>query len=830
MPQKVDSNLPTSFPNPDYLTLDSSKRGVITLINDSRLPKNALKEARNHYLAEDGQATIRPGVDWFGTEITTTTTTVGVSATAATGTSWTTPTNTTADDASYAVYATTAQNDLILTDFNLTVPTTATILGVTVTVNGNGTNATAANRSIEIGMTKDGTTLAGSRLASQELNQTTDTTLTFGSDSELFSTTLTAAEANETTWGIFLRAGNTNAGARNIDSVTVSLTYENSDPIDGYDYFDANGVVHLIAVAGGYVHQSLNDGQTWTQCTVSGQTTPTLTAGVWTNMNQNGTFLYLSNATDDLIRYDGTTTLQAYTELATPSAPSVAKTGLAATTYSYWYKIAQVNQVGFTDASTAGTITVSATRDGWDASNYVTLTGTVSTSATRVDVYISEDNVNFYYLSSSVVNSGTGAYTLKDDGTAVVIPSTIAPDGNTTRGPKVAELTNIGVRQYGVRDPDYPYRIWFSGAGNNSGAFAGAYDGGYLEYQPGGKLKPIKSVDYRSGKGDPVATIFMDSADSLGGVIQMTLETLTVDTISVTVPSAYLLPGSRGTPAPGSVVNVLNDYFFYNSQAFYNLGSRQQFLNILSTDEMSANIRPNVKAVSRVGESNIASVYYDANILFSVPISSDTNNYTMVYNTEMKAWLPEAFTIGFRKFLCYTDQNKSQHLLALKPGDTRLSEISSGFKGDYGEPFETSLTTGLYPTTKDRFEFQFTEEAEFELANTGGTVSVELLGIDRSKGYSSIKTVLLSASSATVSSGWDYTGWDLVDWDDTSGAPVLASEVSLKRYFPVQKELNAIQWHIQSNSIEASYVMRTLQTWGTPTQAGHPSSWRLKPI
>jgi len=670
MPLQIDNNLPTAFPKPEFLTFQNFRKGVITLINESRLPKNALKEAINLYLAEDGQPKIRPGTDWYGA----------------------------------------------------------------VTPNG-------------------------------------------------------AA-------------------------------------IDGYDYFDANGTIHLVIVAGGNVYRSLNNGSTWNLC--SGGTT---TSGVWTNMNQNGSFLYLTNGTDNILRYDGTTTLQSYTSLSTPSAPTVGKTGLGSTTYTYWYKVAQVNQVGFTAASPATSIQVSLTRDGWDSTtNFVTISGTVSTSASRVDIYLSEDNVNFYYLDSAVVTAGTGAYSYKDSVGKSVIPSTLAPTGNTTQGPKVAELTNIGIRQFGVRDPDNPYRIWFTGAGAYSGAFSSAYDGGYLDWQPGGKLKPIKAVDYRSGKGDSVATVFMDSADGVGGVVQMTLDVLTIQDISITVPSATLLPGSRGTPAANSVVNVLNDYFFYNSQAIYNLGSRASLLNILSTDEVSANIRPNVKQISRSGETGIASVYYDANVLFSVPISSSTNNFTMLYNTEMKAWLPEAFTIGFQKFLRYTDTSRIQHLLALRPGDNRLSEISSDFQGDYGQPFETSMITGSYKTTGDVFEFQFVEEAEFELAEAQGDIYVELLGIERQRGFRSIKTVKLSVDSIISGQGWDTFNWDAKNWDDTSSAPTTISESSTKRYFTVQKELNAVQWHIYTSSLNAKYTHRTFQTWGTSTQAGKPQGWRLKGI
>lgn len=665
MPLKLDENLPDKFPNPEYLTFGSFRRGVITLINETKLPKNAAKEMRNLYLVEDGQPSIRPGVDWFG----------------------------------------------------VAVP--------------------------------------------------------------------------------------------------------NGEPIQGYDYYD-DGDIHLVAVAGGVIYRSLDDGATWTECT--GGTMAT-TGDV--EMNQNGSKLYISQAGSNIVRYNGTTTLEVYTALTTPAAPTVAATG-GGTTYTYYYKIAAVNTVGFSVASSATSVTIGAPRSTWDtATNYVTLTlPAYQATQTRFDIYFSEDNVNFYYLSSQANPN----LAWKDDGTAQVVPSTLAPTGNTTQGPKVARLRNVGVRQYGVGDPDNRYRIWFTGAGTSSGSFSSAYDGGYIDWQLGGKYFPVDVEDYRSGKGDPIATVWCDSADGQGCILQMSLETLTIGDVNITLPSIYQLPGSRGTPAPGSVINVLNDYFFYNSLGVYNLGSRANFPNILATDEASANIRPNFRRVSRAAESGIATAYYEANVYFSLPVGDTKNNQTMIYNTEMQSWMPEAFMIGFSKFLRYSDQNKGQHLLALKPGDSRLSEISSSIQGDYGEAFSTSFTTGLIQTTKDRWEFQFVEEAEMDFSNPQAKIYIELVGIDRARGLRPVKTVVLDAANVVTNHGWDIFEWDTWNWDDTSVVPETFSESSAKRYTTVQRELNAIQWHIYTDSIDSRYVLRALQTWGTPTSAGHPPSWRVNGI
>ncbi len=376
------------FPQPEFLTLDNWKRGVISLIDKSRLPKDALEEATNIFLYEDGQPGPRPGVNWFGSAL------------------------------------------------------------------------------------------------------------------------------------------------------------PNAAAIDGIDYFDYAGVIHMVAVGGGVVYRSVDDGITWTVCTGA-----TPTAGLQMNMNQNGAFLYLSNGVDNIVRYDGTTTLQTYTALTTPVAPTLAKTGLAATTFTYYYKIAAVNSVGFSAASTSGSIQVSLQRGSWDATtNFVTVTlPSPQATQTRADIYISDNDLDYYYLDSIVSSTGTPNVTYKDDGTAIVAPGTLAPVGNTSQGPTAAEFTNVGSRMFGVRDPNNLYRIWFSGSGTYSGAFSSAYDGGYLDWQPGGKYMPVSVQDYRDGKGTPLATVFCKSADGQGCILQMSLDTLTIGDLSITVPVPILVSEIRSS-------------------------------------------------------------------------------------------------------------------------------------------------------------------------------------------------------------------------------------------------------------------------------------------
>lgn len=731
MPLSQTLNLPNTEPRESYLTLDNFKRGVITLIDDSRLPKNALKAADNLILVEDGQPTPRPGVDWFGITIP------------------------------YYATGTVSQSGTTTTGVGTTF--TSAMVGMTITYGTGETGEITAYAS---------------------------------------ATSITVSPSQ----------------------TVASTTFVISSPINGLETFDTGSAVHLVAASGGKFYRSTNDAVTWTECAGG-----TYTNGTTVNMNQYNNYLYLTTGIDIPVLYDGTTTLLVYVSLDTPSAPTAAQTGMAGTLFNYYYKISAVNELGFTTASAKVTQQVVTPRESWvAATQYITLTLPAYQTGggkdhKRYDIYISTDDADYYYLGSA----SNPTLTYRDDGTAIPIPSTIAPVDNTTTGPTYAELTNVGSRLWGVRDPNNPYRIGFSSGTAPKGAFSTAYDGGYLDWQEGGKLKPVKVIDYRDGKGTSYATVFMDSADGEGAVIQMTLETLTISTISVTIPSAYKLPGSRGTPAPNSVVSVLNDYMYYNSQAFYNLGSRAQFLNLLSTDEVSANIRPSVKRINNLAESKICSIYDNARVYFSVPYGTDANSHVAIFDTERKAWLPKAFTRGFSKFVRYTDTNGEHRLLAFQEGDARISEISDSILGDYGEAFDTLLTTGLYPVNKNRFEFQFVEEGEIEVSNLQGLIAIKLIGIDRKVGYSTIKTPTIDPISAEITTGWDSFSWDSTAWDDTSETIEVYSEPSIKRYFNIQKELNAVQWEITTATLGSNYVLRTLQTHGTETLGGKPRPWRI---
>jgi hypothetical protein len=410
-----------------------------------------------------------------------------------------------------------------------------------------------------------------------------------------------------------------------------------------------------------------------------------------------------------------------------------------------------------------------------------------------------------------------------------MIPSITAPTDNTSTGPLAPYISIIGNRIWLCGGSDD--KIWWSGSGAYLGYFSTSYDGSWIILQKGGRYHPVGMEDYRDGKGTPFATIWRRSADGLGDVWQIGLDTQTIGDVSFTVPNAYKLPGSRGTNAPFGIVNVLNDYIYPNSQAFYNLGSRAQYLNLLSTDEVSSNIRPTLKNINQSAASKIAGVYHDGKLFMSYPTGTSTsNNMTLIYDTEkkLKPWIPEAFTVGFERFFQYTDTLGTRHLLGWKTGDDKFTQISADILGDYGTGYEHILTTGLNSVDdKNRFGWMQVEEAEVEFSNPTGSINIELAGTDRSRGFRTQKTKTLTIQS-DINLGYDTFAYGSTAYDDLSAVATPFSESSVKRYFRIGKELNNYQYRLTSSSKNTTYsALRTLQINGTPTRTGKPRQWKL---
>lgn len=137
-------------------------------------------------------------------------------------TDWTTPGNVTADDASTASAAV-PTDYLVCSNFGFTVPTTATVLGVTVAVEAHETGSGTSTYIPQL-FSDTTPTLIGSAKSAVGVSGTTPTVSTNGGAADNWGATLTPAIVNSSGFGVAIWSTDT-VNTLLIDYVTITIEY-----------------------------------------------------------------------------------------------------------------------------------------------------------------------------------------------------------------------------------------------------------------------------------------------------------------------------------------------------------------------------------------------------------------------------------------------------------------------------------------------------------------------------------------------------------------------------------------------------------------------------
>lgn len=588
--------------------------------------------------------------------------------------------------------------------------------------------------------------------------------------------------------------------------------------IDGSaEYVKSDGTTELIAVGGGNVYKS-TDGGSWTQITGA-----TLTGGVKPYFLQIGSRLYISNGTDDLTYYDGST-LNQFTAISNPGTPSGAsRTTLTSGTFNNYYRVVWVNNVGFTEPSASLNITTNKHRDDWASGEDVgfTLPGSVPASVTAVQVYWGEYDGEEIYLGSVPAT----ATTFTDDGSLEPNIYVETPNDNTTAAPKFRTMEVSGNRIWATYDPDNKYRVYYSGTGQYLAYFSTFYGGGWIDLEKGSRNTPVSVVHYRTGKGDSIVTALCSSPDGLGTIFQIDLTSATIGDTTFTVPIAYKIVGSIGASAPYGVIKAGDTVLFNNKKGVYALRNKEQIFNVLSTDDLSAPIRPSFDNLNGQKINDTAGYFRPPRAYFSFARGS-ANDRTAIFDFERRNWT-WAWTIGFNQFLEYTDSSGQTHFLAVPTSGNRLKKLDETVYSDLGESFVQSYISPLIPVNKDMTDLAKVRDVVFELGSFIGTVTVKVLGLEKGQqqNVTTLATKTKSSANTTSSTGWGVDFFSDQMFSDGTGVATEVTEPTTKIRVRVNKKIYAIQFQVYSSSSSTSFEILNIQASGTLIPARAPSAW-----
>lgn len=583
--------------------------------------------------------------------------------------------------------------------------------------------------------------------------------------------------------------------------------------LDGGEEYVVNETTREIIVVGGTtgkVFKSTNDGATWTQITGA-----TLTPGKRPYFMQINSILFIANGYDNLVQYNGSV-LSQYSSLSAPTGVGLARTTLTAGSYTMYYQITALNQVGETVASTEASITVNKTRDTWTSGEKITVTWTAVVGASRYQIYWSDEAGREAYIDSVTTNS------YADDASMQQNPYVVPPNDNTTTAPKFRQMELSGNRIWGTADVNNPYRVHFSGVGQFIAFFSEWYGGGWVDLDKGGREMPVSVKHYRTGKGDSAATVLCKNPEGDGTIWQVTLESVTVGSTSFTVPIPVKVVGSVGTVSPYGVVKMGNDLIFPNKQGIFTLGTPMQTLNILATNEKSQLIRPSYRGMNQSKVADICGIYYDAKVFFSCAVG-DTNDTTFIYDSERKNW-NWSWDFGAKQWFKVTDVTGKTHLVYIPPTGNQLVEVSESFNTDFGQPFKTSYISGLIPFSRDDTTFAKVKEVVVTIGRLKGTILVEILGIEAKRGFSTVGSKQVTDASSSIMFVESIFGSYRFSHRDS--APKTFAQANIKKRIRVGKKLNKIQIHISSSTSGTEFTILNFQVTGALIPTALPSQWK----
>lgn len=588
-----------------------------------------------------------------------------------------------------------------------------------------------------------------------------------------------------------------------------------------------NGTRYLAVIDNGTFKYS-TDGGSWTS-----KTTDSLGAGiswstsVWTEMVQHRDRVYISNGYNNFAYWDlASNTIIQFSSLSTPTGLGTSRgAGLSAGGYTYYYRVSAVNTAGETAAAAASSITVNKQRDQFDSSTAnVTFSWSAVAGATRYNIYIGDQSGYEYYATS------VNAVSWIDDGSVALNDLIVAPQDNTTTGPKLTGLDVVDNRVWGVASDG---AVWFSGAGPQSGQFSPFYGGGYTYLMRGGKEKPIRVIAFRDGKGNPLPTVITSTSSGEGGAYHIQISTITIDTTIITVPAVYRATGSVGCNSPRGILEAVNSLWYLSSKGATALGSTQNILNVLTPTEMGRAIMQDLRNLNQDAIADAASVYYDDKLLWSVPDGSSVNNkiygisiFQDSRGQQRFAWMGK-WDIGVKHFYPYTDSDGETHLLGVPTSGTKLIEFTRTVSCyDSGEIFSTRLRSGLIHADETHLTWFRPEYAYIELARPKGEVNFQVGGTQKNKPYSNLKSTTITDTSSNV--GFSTFFFSAKFFSDVSEAPTTYAEASVKkRTKRIGKLLNNWTWEVSSTTGDTDYaVIRIVMKDMYPEETTDPNTWR----
>ncbi len=586
--------------------------------------------------------------------------------------------------------------------------------------------------------------------------------------------------------------------------------YEFSKTTAGVTEYYLISVQNVAGTAKVYVS---TDGGTWTVC--NGKTYSTTAKCHFLQVDDK---VLVMNGSDNLSYLDiPTLTVTPFNALAAATITSAVQTGMAGTTYTYYYQVSANSTVGETAASATTSVQTSTERDLWvPASQYITVTWPAVTNATSYNVYLATTNPATGG-QAFLVASGINGLSFKDDGTQAINVNVPAPLGDTTAGPKVTRGSFINGQVFLTGDYDNPHYVRFGGTDTSILDFSPFGGGGWTEIGRGTKEIPVRIMPFRDGSGNSRVTVLTKGTNGTGKRYTMNSTTTTIGDTVIAYFEVNEENGQDGTDSPDGVVLYRDSLWYPSRDGFKTSGTKPQLQNVISTETVSETILEDVKNLNSENMEQCVGLSYQDRIYWSLPVGDDTNSEIWVLDLARKgAWM-KPWNIAADWMVLYNDNSGTTHFLVLV--DNVIYELTNSQATlDDATVFRTNATSGLIKFSEDGLEWANVIDVTFVILRPQGTLNFTVSGqMEEEEGLSTVGTDQYT-STGTVA-GWGEAGWGgspdaalpqtptIYGWSNFTVVPVSFGDAQKMLTIEIDEELQWIAWELNTNTAGTYYQL-----------------------
>ena len=532
---------------------------------------------------------------------------------------------------------------------------------------------------------------------------------------------------------------------------------------------------------------------------------------------QIGDKVLIMNGVDNLSYIDlSTWTIVAFSKISDPSsAPTATPTGLSGTGFNVYYAITANSSVGETKASSSVTVSMDTSRDAWTpGTQYVTLSWSAVTDAVSYNVYMGtsidgEGDPVMYLIQSNI---DANVLTFKDDGSYAADIIRLAPEYNSTAGPKTTRGTVVNGRVWLVGDVDNPYYVWYGGdTGYELDFSQGGNGGGYLAVASGTKEVPISVIPFRKGQGDSTVVVLTQGSNGSGRRFQIGYSTMSYGNESVVGWFPTEDSGRDGTDSPDAVVVHNNSLFYPSRDGFKTTGTMPSLQNVLSTRTISATIQDQISLLKSSAMRNAVGLAYEGKIYWSLPVGATENNRVWVYYPESKgAWMTSWY-LNVKWMTLYNDNGGDTHfLLYCKNGKIYELDRSTSTSDD-GEAFETDMSSGMVQFSKDGRDWARLIQIVFTFLKPKGEINIEVEAMTEDGPIKYKQTLIPSENYSAL--GWSQvfnTSPKMRGWSELVGTPDAILQEYVDEIVEIDEDIQWFTYSIHTNKANTDYKISSI--------------------